>query len=358
MPRAQEVETLDEARWNAVLGRDRAADGSFVYAVASTGVYCRPSCASRRPRRERVTFFDTPRTAAAAGYRACRRCRPERAGPDPWSARIQRACALLAGADGHLPLARLARRLGGSPYHLQRNFKSIVGLTPREWAEACRLQRVKRHLRAGRSVTAALFEAGYGSNGRFYERAASRLGMPPSTYGRGGAGVTIRYAIVDSCLGRLMVASTARGVCSVALGSSDRELARVLATEYPAAVVMRDDEALAKATTAIVEHLNGHRPRIELPIDVQATAFQRQVWKAIGDIPRGETRTYREVASAVGHPRAVRAVGRACATNRVALLIPCHRVVPSSGGVGGYRWGVARKKALLARERSVPRGQG
>lgn len=226
-------------------------------------------------------------------------------------------------------------------------------MTPREYADACRLRTVKRRLRDGEGVTAAMFDAGYGSSSRFYEGAAPRLGMSPTTYRRGGAGMTVRYTLVDSCLGRLLVAATSQGVCSIAMGRSDRALERVVADEYPAAAIVRDDDdgALARWTRAIVAHLDGRRPRLDLPIDVQATSFQWQVWKALAEIPRGETRTYSQVAAAIGKPRAIRAVGHACAVNRVAILIPCHRVVPAAGGVGHYRWGADRKKALLDRER-------
>jgi AraC family transcriptional regulator, regulatory protein of adaptative response / methylated-DNA-[protein]-cysteine methyltransferase len=266
--------------------------------------------------------------------------------------KIRRACVYLANVDGHPSLATLAARLGGSPYHLQRNFKRIVGVSPREYAEACRLRRVKSHLRKGGGVTAAMIEAGYASSSRFYERAAPRLGMAPSTYRRGGAGMNIRYTIVDSPLGRLLVGATTKGVCAVAMGASDAELQCALAREYPAAAIARDEGALAGWTRQILAHLDGKRPRLDLPLDVQATAFQWQVWQALASIPYGETRTYSEVAAAIGRPRAVRAVARACATNPVALAIPCHRVVASSGETAGYRWGAARKKALLSREHS------
>ena len=346
------METLDDsARWRAVVAHDRGADGLFVYAVRSTGVYCRPSCASRRPRRDRVAFFESAADAERGGYRACRRCRPnEQVTADPWIEKIRRACVYLAHVEGHPSLATLAARLGGSPYHLQRNFKRIVGVTPREYAEACRLRTVKRRLREGGDVTTAMLDAGYGSSSRFYERAARKLGMVPSVYRRGGAGMTIRYAIVDSSLGRLLVAATARGVCAVAMAASDAELTRALTREYPAAEIAADEGALARWTTRILAHLEGRQPRLDLPLDIQATSFQWQVWEALGAIPYGETRSYADVASAIGRPTAVRAVARACATNPVALAIPCHRVVPLGGGVGSYRWGVARKKRLLLAE--------
>jgi AraC family transcriptional regulator of adaptative response/methylated-DNA-[protein]-cysteine methyltransferase len=344
---------IDDTRWDAVVAHDRRADGGFVYAVTSTGVYCRPSCPSRRPRRDRVMFFDTTAAAREGGFRACKRCRPDvLVAGDPWIEKVRRACVYLANVDGHPSLAALARRLGGgSPYHLQRNFKRLVGVTPREYAEACRLTSVKRRLRQGGDVTGAMVDAGYGSSSRFYERAAPKLGMTPSAYRRGGAGMAIRYAIVKSPLGRLLVAATSRGVCAIAMGSSDAELARGLAKEYPAATIDRDAGALDDWSTRVLAHIDGRRPRLDLPLDVQATAFQWQVWQALAEIPYGETRTYGEVAKSIGRPRASRAVARACATNPVALAIPCHRVVSGAGGEGGYRWGAARKKEILARER-------
>jgi AraC family transcriptional regulator of adaptative response/methylated-DNA-[protein]-cysteine methyltransferase len=349
-------ELNDAARWKAVVAHDREADGLFVYAVRSTGVYCRPSCPSRRPRRDRVAFFETPTAALTAGFRACRRCKPDATVPvaDPWVDKIRRACVYLSNVDGHPALATLAARLGGSPYHLQRNFKRLVGVSPREYAEACRLGNVKRSLRQAGDVTGAMFDAGYGSSSRFYERAAPKLGMTPSIYRRGGAGMHIQYTVVDSpngALGRLLVAATSRGVCAVAIGSSDAELTRGLSREYPAAAIAPDTGLLAQWANAIVAHLAGREPRLDLPLDVQATAFQWQVWQALAAIPYGETRTYGEVAAAIGRPRAVRAVARACATNPVALAIPCHRVLPAAGGTGGYRWGAARKQSLLATER-------
>jgi AraC family transcriptional regulator of adaptative response/methylated-DNA-[protein]-cysteine methyltransferase len=352
---AEQLATTEEARWAAVVGHNRAADGQFVYAVSSTGIYCRPSCASRRPRRDRVAFFDTPADARAAGYRACKRCTPDTAEivPDPWVEKIRRACVYLSNVEGAPSLATLAARLGGSPYHLQRNFKRIVGVTPREYADAIRLRKVKGRLRQAGDITGAMLDAGYGSSSRFYERAAPKLGMAPSIYRRGGAGMQIGYAIVDSAnasLGRLLVAATARGVCAVAMGSSDSELTRALSLEYPAAAITADVGALAQWTASILAHLNGRAPRLDLPLDVQATAFQWQVWQALASIPYGETRTYSEVAASIGKPRAVRAVARACATNPVALAIPCHRVVPAAGGQGGYRWGAGRKETLLRQE--------
>ncbi|HUK36638.1 MAG TPA: bifunctional DNA-binding transcriptional regulator/O6-methylguanine-DNA methyltransferase Ada [Vicinamibacterales bacterium] len=341
----------EQAYWDAVVARDARADGAFVYAVSSTGVFCRPSCASRRPKREHVRFFESPASAVGAGYRACRRCRPDQpSASDPWIEKVRRACVYLANTDGHVSLAHLARRIGGSPYHLQRSFKRIVGVTPREYADACRLRKMKRRLRAGARVTDALFDAGYASSSRFYERAASKLAMTPQAYRRGGAGREIAYAIDDSPLGRLLVAATAKGICAVFMSDSDTKLERALRDEFPSAALVSGHKGLKKWTREIVRHLHGRRPRFELPLDVQATAFQWQVWNALSRIPYGETRTYKEVAASIGRPSAVRAVAHACATNPVSVVIPCHRVVRTSGQLAGYRWGLERKKALLAAE--------
>jgi len=272
---------------------------------------------------------------------------------ETWTERIGRACAYLDDADPPPPLKRLAARFGASPYHFQRNFKRIVGLSPREYVDARRLNAVKRRLKGGASVTDAMVDAGYGSSSRFYERAASKLGMAPAVYRKGGLGMAIRYAIVDSPLGRLLVAATDRGVCAVSMGTSDRELETALRDEYPAAIISSDAGRLARWCAAILDHLAGRQPRLELPLDVRATAFQWQVWKALAAIPYGETRSYGEIARTIGQPSAARAVARACATNPVAVAIPCHRVVPSNGTLGGYRWGAARKKALLDRERDM-----
>ena len=327
-------------------------DGRFVYAVRSTRIFCRPSCPSRKPDRARVDLYDTANEAQQAGFRPCKRCRPLDAPvPDPWIEKVRRACVYLAKVEGRPSLATLARRLGGSPYHVQRNFKRLVGVSPREFADACRLTKVKRRLRGGADVTAALLDAGYGSSSRFYERAAAKLGMAPEQYKKGGKGMQIRYEIVRSRFGRLLVAATERGVCLVALGEQDDELRLSLEREYPAATLGKDRGALGRWTREVLAHLSGRTPRPDLPLDVRATAFQWQVWNALAAIPRGETRSYSEVAKTIGRPGAARAVARACASNPVALAVPCHRVVAASGDSGGYRWGAARKAALLAYER-------
>ncbi len=347
----------DENRWHAVETRDAAFDGAFVFAVSTTGIYCRPSCPSRRPRRRNVRFFDLPEAAEGAGYRACLRCRPREApAQDRRIVAVRRACRFIEGGDDGPPtLAALSAEVGLSPYHLQRTFKRLVGVTPRQYADAHRLSRLKARLRAGDQVAGALYEVGYGSSSRLYERAGGQLGMTPAAYRRGGKGWRLGYGIVDCALGRLLVAATARGICAVYLGDDDRSLEGALGAEYPAAEIARDDAGLADWMGGIAAHLEGARPHVGLPLDVQATAFQRRVWEELRRIPYGETRTYGEVARAIGRPGAARAVARACATNPVSVVVPCHRVVRGDGGLGGYRWGAARKEALIEKERAVAR---
>jgi AraC family transcriptional regulator, regulatory protein of adaptative response / methylated-DNA-[protein]-cysteine methyltransferase len=360
MTEQTEIRTGDP-RWAAVLERDTRQDGRFVYAVASTGVYCRPSCPSRRPRRENVAFFSAPEEAERAGYRACRRCAPK-SSMAPAERTVQRACAYLeAHLDEPVTLSALGHEVGMSPYHLQRMFKRVTGVSPKEFVSARRIERLKGRLQQGDGVADATYEAGYGSGSRVYERADAQLGMTPATYKRGGNGVTIRYGTADSPLGRLLVAVSERGVCAVTLGDSDAYLEEALRREYPRARIERaetgtGDEKLEEWLGAIVRHLDGAEPSLALPIDVQATAFQRRVWQALQEIPFGATRSYGEIAAAIGQPQAARAVARACASNRVALVVPCHRVVPGDFGTGGrsggYRWGAERKRRLLERERA------
>lgn len=342
-----------DRRWHAVLARDPAADGTFVFAVRSTGVYCRPSCPARRPRRDRVEFFRDPREAAEAGYRPCRRCRPD--GPPAADDLVELARSACRYIETHLDeplrLPAVAAALGRTPRQIRRAFTRILGLSPKRYVDACRLDLVKARLRARTAVTTALYDAGYGSSSRLYGRAASRLGMTPAAYRRGGAGTTIRYTTVVTPLGRLLVGGTDRGVCAVALGDAETRLLDGLRDEYPAARLVRDGAGLAPSVRAILAYLDGRRPHLDLPLDVRATAFQGRVWDALRAIPFGTTRSYEEVARAIGRPAAVRAVAAACAANPVSLIIPCHRVIRKNGGVGGYRWGPERKRALLERER-------
>jgi AraC family transcriptional regulator, regulatory protein of adaptative response / methylated-DNA-[protein]-cysteine methyltransferase len=359
VPRVLQVQESVEtdALWTAVLGRDRRADGTFFYAVTSTGVFCRPSCPSRRPRRDRVRFFATTAEATAAGFRACRRCRPTETTVLGLSEPIQRAAAYLAShVDETVPLERLARIAKLSASHLQRQFTRSLGVSPREYQAAMRADRFRRELREGRDVTSAIYEAGYGSPSRVYERTPTGRGMAPSVYRSGGEGLEIGYTVVPSPLGKLLVAATSSGVCAVKLGDSDRSLEHDLKQEFPSATIARDRIVPAEWVNAVVARFSDATPAPDLPLDVRGTAFQWRVWRALQAIPFGQTRSYSEVAAAIGRPAAVRAVARACATNPVCLVVPCHRVVAKSGLPGGYRWGADRKRRLLSREASPGAG--
>jgi AraC family transcriptional regulator, regulatory protein of adaptative response / methylated-DNA-[protein]-cysteine methyltransferase len=349
-----QLETMSglDLRWKALASRDSAADGTFVYGVTSTGVYCRPSCPSRRPRADRVRFFDTTGEARHAGFRACKRCRPDTVGlVQPGIDAVRRASSYLAAhADQTVTLASLARVASMSPHHLQRRFKAIVGLSPREFQSAVRAGRLRTSLRDGRDVTTAIYEAGYGSPSRVYEAAPTGKGMSLSSYRRGGAGMRIGYSTVSTPIGLVLVAATENGVCSVKIGGSEPALAGDLRREFPSAEISANQRPRSEWVKAISKHLGGDSPSLDLPIDVRATAFQWKVWRELQRIPYGETRAYAEVARRIGKPTAVRAVARACATNPVCLVVPCHRVVPSAGGVGGYRWGAGTKAKLLAKE--------
>ncbi len=346
----------EESFWQAVQTRDPNADGVFFYAVRSTGIYCRPTCPSRRPRRDQVLFFQQYEDAESAGFRACQRCHPRGEQPDEHRKLIEQACELLdAQAEQPPTLAELGAQLGMSAFHLQRTFKRIVGVSPRQYAETRRIERLKERLKQGDNVTTALYEAGYSSSSRLYEQAPERLGMTPATYRRGGLGAQIGYTITDSPFGRLLVATTKQGICFVSLADDDDSLRQALHDEYPAAVIERAEGELAENldrwVSAIHEHLRGQQPHaLDLPIDVRATAFQSRVWQALREIPYGSTRSYRAVAEAIGQPTAVRAVARACATNPVALVVPCHRVIGEDGEMRGYRWGTERKREILAQE--------
>jgi AraC family transcriptional regulator of adaptative response/methylated-DNA-[protein]-cysteine methyltransferase len=345
----------EEAQWRAVLVRDPSFDGDFVYAVRSTRIYCRPSCPSRRPHREQVAFFPLPELAEQLGYRPCRRCLPHlHPSREPRLEMVRQVCQHIRESSDSLPtLAQLSAAVGASPYHMQRVFKQVMGITPRQYADACRLGKLKTNLKSGKSVTDALYEAGYGSSSRLYEQAASQLGMTPASYRNGGPGLRIAYTVVDSPLGLLLVAATERGVCAVCLGDDEAALEDALRREYPASEIHREDAPLHGWVQAIVQHLSGQLPHIEIPLDIRATAFERLVWEQLTRIPYGETRSYSQIARAIGQPRAARAVARACAQNPVAVLIPCHRVVRQDGNIGGYKWGVARKERLLAQERAL-----
>jgi AraC family transcriptional regulator, regulatory protein of adaptative response / methylated-DNA-[protein]-cysteine methyltransferase len=337
--------------WQAVLDRDAALDGEFVFAVSSTGVYCRPSCAAKRPRSENVAFFRDPAEAEKAGYRACLRCRPRAVG----NAQAEMVKAVCRYIEQHLDepvtLTRLGREFRQSPFHLQRTFKAVLGITPRAYADSCRVNQFKRNLQAGHSVTRAMYDAGYSSSSRVYERAAGQLGMTPDKYRRGAIAAPVRYTIGKSPLGRMLLAATDKGVCAVQFADSDEELEHGLRHEFPFASRRRDDAGLAAWKKALLERMRGEKLNSSLPLDIQATAFQRRVWEYLQSIPFGETRSYGEVAKGIGQPTAARAVARACATNPVAVAIPCHRVVREDGVSSGYRWGMERKETLLEMER-------
>jgi len=342
--------------WQAVVAKDGRFDGQFVFAVSSTGVYCRPSCPSRRAHREHVRFFDLPEAAEQAGFRACLRCQPKRARVlDPQIELVQRVCRLLDETESDTPkLAELATHAGVSVFHLQRTFKRVMGISPRQYVAARKFGNFKTLVRKGESVTNSLYESGFNSSSRLYEYASEELGMTPATYSRGGRGVNISYTIVPSAMGRLLVAVTERGVCAVRMGDDDEALEQDLRAEFPHAQITREDSGLRETVEKILNHLDQNEPRLDLPLDIRATAFQRQVWEKLREIPYGQTVSYGDIAKSLGKPGAVRAVGRACATNPVALVIPCHRVVREDQNLGGYRWGLDRKKKLLEHESGRP----
>lgn len=343
---------IENDYWQAVLEHDADYDGVFVYAVRTTGIYCRPSCPSRRPHQANVHFFITPTLAEEAGFRPCQRCHPHlETIPVPHLELIQAICRTLENESERPPtLNALAEQFHLSPYHLQRTFKRIVGVTPRQYAAAQRAERLKTHLKNGHSVTDAVYEAGYPSSSSVYQGAAEQLGMAPTQYRRGGIEETIFYTVVPCSLGWLLVARTEKGICAVRLGDSAEELTATLYAEFPAADIRRQDAALDDHVVALLDYLGGERPHLDLPLDVQATAFQQRVWEALRAIPYGCTRSYGEVAAAIGQPSAVRAVAQACGANSAALVIPCHRVVRGDGSLGGYRWGIKRKRTLLDME--------
>ena len=349
----------EEQCWQAVLQRDRGQDGRFLFGVKTTGVFCRPSCAARRPLRKNVRFFSTAAEAEREGLRACLRCRPTRRAGDPRVARIRKLCEYIrrhSDSGDPLTLEVLGRQADLSPSRLRRMFREIVGITPRQYVEACRFETLKAGLRSGDPVTRAIYEAGFGSSSRVYEQASARLGMTPSEYRSGGRDVAISYALADTAAGRLLVAATDRGLCFVQFGDSAGELVEKLRREYPAAGIRERSPGgrgqLGLWLDALERHLAGAEPHLELPLDVRATAFQLRVWKYLQTIPYGETRSYSQVAAAIGRPAAVRAVAGACAANRAAIVIPCHRVIRADGDLGGYRWGTERKQLLLERERA------
>ncbi len=342
----------EEIRWKAVEQRDRGSDGRFVYGVLTTGVYCRPSCSSRRPLRENVRFFSNGQDAQRAGLRACRKCKPD-------LSREQGVVALASKyvrehLDDKLDLATMAKAAGVSPFALHRRFKAELGISPRQFVESCRLETLKHGLKKGANVTTAMMDAGYSSTSRLYEQAQPKLGMAPRQYAAGAEGMTIRYGMVKTSLGDVVVASTENGICSVQFLDGGKAES-VLAKEFPKAILIEDGQPSKQVADVVKSLATGGATRLSLPLDLRGTLFQQQVWAELRKIPAGATRSYAEVANALGRPSATRAVARACATNHVAMIVPCHRVVRRDGNLSGYRWGVARKKALLEAERSKSR---
>jgi len=347
----------DALRWAAVRGRDRRAAGAFLYAVRTTGIYCRPGCASRLPRREHVVFFPDRRSAERAGFRPCKRCRPDAAAPDPAASAVALACRRIAEAERPPSLAELAAVAGLSPSHFHRLFTRTVGMTPKRYAAAQRRERLAAGLRSDESVTRAIYDAGYGSASRFYEEngRSPALGMAPAAFRAGARGETIRYAVGPSSLGQVLVAATERGICAVELGDDPVALGASVRRRFPRAA-LREDPAFADTLRRVIALIDAPGPDAgadlarDLPLDIRGTAFQARVWAALRQIPPGRTATYAEVAAGIGQPRAARAVAAACAANPLAVAVPCHRVVRGDGGLGGYRWGETRKRLLLQRE--------
>lgn len=339
-----------EAYWKAVTANDARFDGVFFLGVKTTGIYCRPSCRARTPKRENVAFFPTTESAEKFGLRACLRCKPKAVTTlDPQIVKLLKACELLSKEDA-LDLKLLAVELELSPFHLQKSFKEVFGVSPKKYAEAKRMERFKSELKNGSDVTTAMYDAGFGSSSRLYEKAGEKLGMTPTAYRKGGKGMTINYTITDCELGRILVARTIKGLCNVAFADDDKQLVNNLNQEFPNAEIVKDANVLKGFVDEILKHLSGKKQRLDLPLDIQATAFQMKVWELLRKIPYGETVSYTQIAEQLGDKNKVRAVARACATNRIAVVIPCHRVVAKNGKLSGYRWGVERKKTLLKKE--------
>jgi len=340
-----------EIYWKAVRQNDARFNGAFVYAVNSTGIYCKPSCRARLPKRENVSFFDSCGKAEQSGFRACLRCQPKKESVSPQTEKILRAAEILECSEENISLEDLGARVGLSAAHLQKIFKEIVGVSPKKYAEIKRLEKFKAEIGRGSDVGRAMYEAGFGSSSRLYENVSEKLGMTPKTYARRGENMKINYTINDSELGKLLVARTAKGVCAVAFGRDEKTLTENLYKEYKNAAITEDNAGLKEYVEAVLANLAGTNKTLDLPLDLQATAFQMRVWNELRKIPYGETVSYTHVAEKLGNKQAVRAVATACASNRVALVIPCHRVVGKGGALSGYRWGVERKKAILEAER-------
>jgi len=343
----------EAVRWAAVVARDKAFDGEFVFSVASTGVYCRPSCPARRAKRENVAFFDSCAKAEASGFRACRRCRPNEPARDTHHARlVAEACRRIERSEEIPDLAQLAATSGVSRFHFHRMFKKVTGVTPKGYALAHRRNAVRRELQRSASVTDAIYRAGFTSSSRFYENAAEQLGMTPKTFRSGGQNELLTFSVADSSLGSILVAASEKGIAAILIGDDAENLTRELKKLFPKAEFVAGDRRFTRSLGRVIAMVERPEMPFELPLDIRGTAFQQRVWKALRDIPLGTTATYSEVAKKLDNPKAVRAVARACATNPLAIVIPCHRVVRADGDMAGYRWGIERKRRLLARESS------
>lgn len=341
----------NEIYWQAVKNNDARFNGAFVYGVNTTKIYCKPSCSSRQPKRENVKFFETSETAEAKGFRACQRCEPKRETPNPKAEIALRACEIIENSE-QITLEDLSAKLNLSPAYLQKTFKEIIGVSPKKYAESKRLEKFKSELKRGSEVTGAMYESGFGSSSRLYENVSEKLGMTPAVYKKGGKDLKIEYSITNCELGKLLVARTGKGVCAVTLGDDAKKLFENLQKEFPKAEITENDEHLKNYVEAILANLDGTNKTLDLPLDIQATTFQMRVWELLRKIPYGETVSYSDIADRLGNKNAVRAVATACASNRVALVIPCHRVIGKSGELSGYRWGVERKKAILEKEKN------
>jgi AraC family transcriptional regulator of adaptative response/methylated-DNA-[protein]-cysteine methyltransferase len=349
----------DDALWNAIVARDGSLDGRFVYSVATTGVYCRPSCGARRPKRENVAFHDSPAAAEAAGFRACKRCSPNGTAPSARQARlVTEACRAIEKGESVPSLGTLASAAGLSPYHFHRLFRSVVGMSPKAYASAHRQQQVREALRNGRSVTQSAFEAGFNSSSRFYANATEMLGMTPAAFRKGGAKETLRYACGSCSLGKVLVAMSGKGVCAILLGEDESALEHDVRDRFPKAGFTGRDRELEKTLARVIALLDEPARPFDVPLDIRGTAFQHRVWLALRKVPVGSTLSYAELARRIGKPEAVRAVAGACAANPIAVAVPCHRVVRADGDLSNYRWGIERKRALLAREKKEPARRG
>ncbi|TKW65020.1 MAG: bifunctional DNA-binding transcriptional regulator/O6-methylguanine-DNA methyltransferase Ada [Paracoccus denitrificans] len=345
-------QTAEDPRWQSVVDRDKNADGSFVFAVRTTGIYCRPSCPSRRAKPANVEFYDSPEAAEAQGFRPCMRCNPKgQSTSEANAAVIAEACRIIEGSDDMPKLDDLARRVGFSSHYFHRQFKAITGLTPREWAAAHRAKKVRSSLQQKENtVTEAIYDAGFNANSRFYETADKVLGMTPTAFRQGGKDTEIRFAVGESALGAILVAETDKGICAITMGDDPEGLVRDLQDRFPKARMIGGDAAFDARVAQVVGFVEAPQIGLDLPLDIRGTAFQQRVWQALRDIPAGETASYTDIAQQIGAPKSVRAVAQACASNKIAVAIPCHRVVRRDGDLSGYRWGIERKRALLEKE--------